>query len=167
MKPRILVVDDEPAIRDTMRMILEYEGYDVLLAGSGQEGLTVAERETPDLVFLDIKMPGLDGLEVLSRLRGLYEALPVVIISAHGTTAAALEAGRLGAFRFIEKPLSKDYVLDAIREGLELGSLRRENRTLRSALETRHQLVGESSSLKQIMEQVKRAAPTNATVLIL
>jgi two-component system, NtrC family, nitrogen regulation response regulator NtrX len=167
MKPRILVVDDEPAIRDTMRMILEYDGYEVLLAGSGQEGLTMAERDSPDLVFLDIKMPGLDGLEVLSRLRGTNEGLPVVIVSAHGSTTTALEAGRLGAFRFIEKPLSKDYVLDAVREGVELGSLRRENRTLRTALETRQQMVGDSTPLKQIMEQVRRAAPTNATVLIL
>ncbi len=167
MKPRILVVDDEPAIRDTMRMILEYEGYEVLLAASGQDGLTMAERDSPDLVFLDIKMPGLDGLEVLSRLRGTNETLPVVIVSAHGTAATALEAGRLGAFRFIEKPLSKDYVLDAVREGVELGTLRRENRTLKSALETKQQMVGESSPLKQIMEQVRRAAPTNATVLIL
>jgi two-component system nitrogen regulation response regulator NtrX len=167
MKPRILVVDDEPAIRDTMRMILEYEGYEVLLAGSGPEGLTMAERDSPDLVFLDIKMPGLDGLEVLSRLRGTNETLPVVIVSAHGSASTALEAGRLGAFRFIEKPLSKEYVLDAVREGVELGSLRRENRTLRSALETRQQMIGESTPLKQIMEQVRRAAPTNATVLIL
>ena len=167
MKTRILVVDDEPAIRDMMRMILEYDGHEVFTAGSGQEGLTMAERETPDLVFLDIKMPGLDGLEVLSRLRGMNEALPVVIVSAHGTASTALEAGRLGAFRFIEKPLSKEYVLDAVREGVELGTLRRENRTLRSALETRHQLVGESASLKSIMDQVRRAAPTNATVLIL
>ena len=117
MKPRILVIDDEPAIRDTMRMILEYDGHECSLAGSGPEGLTMAERESPDLVFLDIKMPGLDGLEVLSRLRGTNETLPVVIVSAHGTAATALEAGRLGAFRFIEKPLSKDYVLDAVREG--------------------------------------------------
>jgi len=167
MKSRILVIDDEPAIRDTMRMILEYDGHDVIAASSGQEGLTLAERESPDLVFLDVKMPGLDGLEVLSRLRGTNESLPVVIISAHGTAATALEAGRLGAFRFIEKPLSKDYVLDAVREGLELGTLRRENRTLRSALETRHQVVGESTTLKQVMDQVRRAAPTNATVLIL
>ncbi|HUL72329.1 MAG TPA: sigma-54 dependent transcriptional regulator [Vicinamibacterales bacterium] len=167
MKARILVVDDEPAIRDTMRMILEYDDYEVLLAGSGQEGLSLAEQESPDLVFLDIKMPGLDGLEVLSRLRGTNEALPVVIVSAHGSTTTALEAGRLGAFRFIEKPLSKDYVLDAVREGVELGSLRRENRTLRTALETKQQMVGESGALKQIMEQVRRAAPTNATVLIL
>ena len=167
MKARILVIDDEPAIRDTMRMTLEYDGHECLTAGSGQEGLSLAERENPDLVFLDIKMPGLDGLEVLSRLRGMNETLPVVMISAHGTATTALEAGRLGAFRFIEKPLSKDYILDAVREGLELGTLRRENRTLRSALETRHQLIGESVTLKQIMDQVRRAAPTNATVLIL
>jgi len=166
MKGRILVVDDEPAIRDTMRMILEYDGYECLVAGSGPEGLSTVERDKPDLVFLDIKMPGIDGLEVLGRLRGLNESLPVVIISAHGSAATALEAGRLGAFRFIEKPLSKDYVLDAVREGLELGSLRRENRTLRSALETRHQIVGESTTLKRIMEQVQRVAPTNATVLV-
>ena len=167
MKTRVLVVDDEPAIRDTMRMILEYDGHEVLTAASGQEALAAVERDSPDLVFLDIKMPGLDGLEVLSRIRGLNETLPVVIVSAHGTASAALEAGRLGAFRFIEKPLSKDYVLDAVREGTELGTLRRENRTLRSALEVRHQLVGDSASLKQIMEQVRRAAPTSATVLIL
>jgi two-component system nitrogen regulation response regulator NtrX len=167
MKARILVVDDEPAIRDALRMILEYDGYDVLLAGSGPEGLSMAERDSPDLVFLDIKMPGLDGLEVLGRLRALNEALPVVMVSAHGTTATALEAGRLGAFRFIEKPLSKDYVLDAVRGGLELGTLRRENRSLRSALDARHQLIGDSRALTHIMEQVRRAAPTNATVLIL
>ena len=150
-----------------MRMILEYEGHEVLLAGSGQEGLTLSERESPDLVFLDIKMPGADGLEVLSRLRAANDALPVVMVSAHGTAATALEAGRLGAFRFIEKPLSKDYILDAVREGLELGNLRRENRTLRTALEIRHQLVGESTAIARVLDQVRRAAPTNATVLIL
>src|SRR5580765_6954436 len=156
MTARVLVVDDESAIRDTMRMILEYDGHEVLVAGSGQEGLVLAERENPDIVFLDIKMPGLDGLEVLGRLRGMNESLPVVIVSAHGTAATALEAGRLGAFRFIEKPLSKDYVLDAVREGVELGALKRENRQMRSALETKHELVGTSSSLKQILDQVRR-----------
>jgi len=167
MKARLLVVDDETAIRDTMRMLLEYDGYEVLVAGSGHEGLAMVERDNPDLVFLDVKMPGMDGLEVLSRIRGLNDALPVVIVSAHGTTTTALEAGRLGAFRFIEKPLSKDYVLDAVREGLELGSLRRENRQLRSALETRHQVVGDQTGLKRVMDQVRKAAPTSATVLIL
>lgn len=167
MSARILVIDDEAAIRDTMRMILEYEGHEVLLAGSGQEGLQAAQAEAPDLVFLDIKMPGIDGLEVLTRLRATSDTLPVVIVSAHGTAATALEAGRLGAYRFIEKPLSKDYVLDAVREGLELGSLRHENRSLRSALETRHQMVGDSPAIGRVLDQVRRAAPSGATVLIL
>jgi two-component system nitrogen regulation response regulator NtrX len=167
MTPRILVIDDEPAIRDTMRMTLEYEGYECLTAASGAEGLAVAERESPDLVFLDVKMPGLDGLETLGRLRASNETLPVVMVSAHGTASTALEAGRLGAFRFIEKPVSKDYLLDAAREGLELGALRRENRQMRSALENRYQLVGGSPGLAQVFDQVRRAAPTNATVLIL
>ena len=167
MKPRILVVDDEPAIRDTMRMILDYDGYETVLAASGQEGLQIIERDPPDLVFLDIKMPGMDGLEVLSRVRATNDTVPVVIVSAHSSASSALEAGRLGAFRFIEKPLSKDYVLDAVREGLELGNLRKENRQLRSVIEARHQLVGESPALRAIMDQVRRAAPTTATVLLL
>jgi two-component system nitrogen regulation response regulator NtrX len=167
MSAKILVVDDEAAIRDTMRMILEYEGHEVLEAGSGQEGLQVAQAERPDLVFLDIKMPGMDGLEVLTRLRAVSDSLPVVIVSAHGSATTALEAGRLGAYRFIEKPLSKDYVIDAVREGIELASLRDENRTLRSALESRHQMVGDSPAIRHVLDQVRRAAPSGATVLIL
>jgi two-component system nitrogen regulation response regulator NtrX len=167
MSTRILVVDDETAIRQAMRMILEYEGHDVIEAGSGQEALQLALAESPDVVFLDVKMPGMDGLETLTRLRAQSDTLPVVIVSAHGTAATALEAGRLGAYRFIEKPLSKDYVLDAVREGLELASLRSENRTLRTALETRHQMVGDSAAIRTVLDQVRRAAPSNATVLIL
>jgi two-component system nitrogen regulation response regulator NtrX len=167
MKARILVVDDEPAIRETMRMTLEYEGYEVLAASSGAEGVALVERESPDLVFLDIKMPGMDGIEALGRMRSIRDTLPVVIVSAHGSAATALEAGRLGAFRFIEKPLSKDYVLDAAREGLELGQLRREHRQMKSAIETRQELVGQSPALARIMDEVRRAAPTTATVLIL
>jgi two-component system nitrogen regulation response regulator NtrX len=167
MNARILVIDDESSIRDALRMILEYDGHEVVLAASGQEGIALAERESPDLVFLDIKMPGMDGLEALTKLRAANESLPVVMVSAHGTAATALEAGRLGAFRFIEKPLSKDAVLDAVREGMELGTLRQENRALRTALEMRHQLVGDSPAIRQILDQVRRAAPTNATVLIL
>lgn len=167
MSARILVIDDEAAIRSAMRMILEYEGHEVLEAASGPEGLQVAQTESPDLVFLDIKMPGMDGLEVLTRLRAMSETLPVVIISAHGSAASALEAGRLGAYRFIEKPLSKDYVIDAVREGLELASLRHENRALRSALEVRHEIVGDSPAIRAVLDQVRRAAPSSATVLIL
>src|SRR5512143_1943990 len=121
MKPRILVVDDEAAIRDSMRMILEYEGYEFIGAPSGQDAITAVERETPDLVFLDIKMPGMDGLEALQRMKAVNETLPVVIISGHGTVSTAVEATKAGAFDFIEKPLASERVLVTIRNALDQG----------------------------------------------
>jgi two-component system nitrogen regulation response regulator NtrX len=166
MKSRILVIDDEAAIRDSLRMILEYEGYEFLGAATGQEGLTLAERETPDLVFLDIKMPGMDGLEVLQRLRTADETLPVVMISGHATVTTAVEATRRGAFDFIEKPLASERVLVTIRNALDRSRLADENRSLKRVVEVRHQIVGESPSLKKVTDAVRRAAPTNATVLI-
>jgi two-component system nitrogen regulation response regulator NtrX len=167
MKPRILVIDDEAEIRRSVRMILEYEGYDVVEASSGPEGLAMIEREPPDLVFLDIKMPGLDGLEALQRVRQTNESLPVVIISGHGTVSTAVEATKLGAFDFIEKPLASERVLVTIRNALDQTRLQTENRTLKRAAEARHQMVGESPALRHVWDAVKRAAPTNATVLLL
>src|SRR5262245_4321438 len=102
-KPRILVIDDEAAISDSLRTRREYEGYDVVGAATGQEGLTIAERDAPDLVLLDVKMPEMDGLEVLDRLRAMTDALPVIVVSGHGTITTAVEATRKGAFDFIEK----------------------------------------------------------------
>src|SRR5437867_7585028 len=166
-KSRILVIDDEAAIRDSLRMTLEYEGYDFVGAATGQEGLALVERETPDLVLLDVKMPGMDGLEVLDRLRAMNEALPVVIISGHGTVSTAVEATKLGAFDFIEKPLASERVLVTIRNALDSTRLQDENRSLKRAVEARHQMVGESAALRQVGDAVKRAAPTNATVLLL
>jgi two-component system nitrogen regulation response regulator NtrX len=167
MKARILVVDDEAEIRRSVRMILEYEGYDVQEAASGPEGLALIEREPPDLVFLDIKMGGQDGLEALQKIRQINEALPVVIISGHGTVSTAVEATKLGAFDFIEKPLASERVLVTIRNALDQTRLVDENRSLKRAVEARHQMVGESPSLRQIWDAIKRAAPTNATVLLL
>ncbi len=167
MKPRILVIDDEQAIRDSMRMILEYEGYDVLQSGTAPEGMTMIARENPDLVFLDIKMPGMDGLEALGRIKAAHEQLPVVIVSGHGTVSTAVEATRKGAFDFIEKPLERERVLLTIRNALDQSRLRDENVTLKKAVEVRHQMVGESAGIRTVMEQVGRAAPSNATVLIL
>jgi len=167
MKPRILVIDDEQGIRDSMRMILEYEGYEVLQAGSAPEGMTLIAREHPDLVFLDIKMPGMDGLDALGRIKAAHEALPVVIVSGHGTVSTAVEATRKGAFDFIEKPLERERVLLTIRNALDQSRLRDENRSLKRAVEVRHQMVGESAGIRAVMEQVGRAAPSNATVLIL
>jgi len=167
MRARILVVDDEAEIRRSVRMILEYEGYDVQEAASGPEGLALIEREPPDLVFLDIKMPGLDGLEALQKIRQINDALPVVIISGHGTVSTAVEATKLGAFDFIEKPLASERVLVTIRNALDSTRLQDENRSLKRAVEARHQMVGESAALRQVGDAVKRAAPTNATVLLL
>jgi two-component system, NtrC family, nitrogen regulation response regulator NtrX len=167
MKARILVVDDEAEIRRSVRMILEYEGFDVQEASSGPEGLALIEREPPDLVFLDIKMPGLDGLEALQKIRQANETLPVVIISGHGTVSTAVEATKLGAFGFIEKPLASERVLVTIRNALDQTRLKDENRSLKRAVEARHQMVGESAGLRQVWESIKRAAPTNATVLLL
>ena len=167
MKSRILVIDDEQAIRESMRMILEYEGYEFLQSGSAQEGMTLISREHPDLVFLDIKMPAMDGLEALGRIKAEHDALPVVIVSGHGTVSTAVEATRKGAFDFIEKPLERERVLLTIRNALDQSRLRDENRTLKRAVEARHQMVGESAGIKAVMAQVARAAPSNATVLIL
>jgi two-component system, NtrC family, nitrogen regulation response regulator NtrX len=166
MKSRILVIDDEAAIRDSLRMILEYEGYEFFGAATGQDGLTIAERESPDLVFLDIKMPGMDGLETLQRLRAVDEALPVVMISGHATVTTAVEATKLGAFDFIEKPLASERVLVTIRNALDRSRLADENRSLKRVMEVRHQIVGESASLKKVTDAIRRAAPTNATVLV-
>ena len=124
MKHRILVIDDEAAVRDSLRMILEYDVYDCLLAPSGQDGVTHLERESPDLVLLDVKMPGMDGLDVLRRIREMDELVPVVMISGHGTVPTAVEATKLGAFDFLEKPLSTERVKVAIRNALDQRSSR-------------------------------------------
>src|SRR6187549_250965 len=167
MRARILVIDDEAEIRRSVRMILEYEGYEVIEASSGPEGVTLAEREAPDLVFLDIKMPGMDGLDALQRIKASKESLPVVIISGHGTVSTAVEATKAGAFDFIEKPLASERVLVTIRNALDQTRLRDENISLKRAVEIRHQMVGESPALRQVWDAIKRAAPTNATVLLL
>src|ERR687886_294463 len=165
-KPRILVIDDEAAIRDSLRMTLEYQGYEFIGAATGQEGLALAEREAPDLVLLDVKMPGMDGLEVLDRLRNMNDSLPVLVISGHGTISTAVEATKKGAFDFIEKPFASDRVLVSIRNALDQRQLRDENRSLKKAVEVRHQMIGDSAALKQVMAAIGRAAPTTATVLI-
>jgi two-component system, NtrC family, nitrogen regulation response regulator NtrX len=163
---RILIIDDEAAIRDALRMILEYQGYGVMVAATGDEGVALVEREAPDLVFLDIKMPGMDGLEVLQRIAHLTEVTPVVVMSGHGTISTAVEATRLGAFDFIEKPLESERVLVLVRNAVDSRRLRTENRTLRKDQEKRHQIVGDSPGLATVRSALHKAAPTNATVLI-
>jgi two-component system, NtrC family, nitrogen regulation response regulator NtrX len=166
-KSRILVIDDEAAIRDSLRMTLEYDGYEFVGAATGQEGLALVERENFDLVLLDVKMPGMDGLDVLGRLHAMNEALPVVMISAHGTPSTAVDAIRRGAIDFLEKPFeSTERLRVTLQNALEQARLRDENRSLKKAVEIRHQMIGDSGGLKQVMASISRAAPTNATVLI-
>jgi two-component system nitrogen regulation response regulator NtrX len=165
-KPRILVIDDDAGIRESLKMTLEYDGYDVSGAATGQEGLALVEREAPDLVMLDLKMPGMDGLDVLTRIHSINPALPVVMISAHGTASNGAEATRKGAVDFLEKPVGTDRLLVTIKNALEQARLRDENRSLKKAVEVRHQMIGESAGLATVMAAIGRAAPTNATVLI-
>src|SRR5215204_5210567 len=167
MKPRILVIDDEAAIRDSLKMILEYEDYEFIGAASGQDGIASVKRDAPDLVVLDIKMPGMNGLDTLAEIRKVDEALPVAMISGHGTMADAMQATRLGAFDFIEKPFTSERVLVTVSKGLEVRELRQENRELKLAMESRYEIVGNSASLRRVLESIKKAAPTNATVLLL
>src|SRR5687768_7262402 len=157
-RSRILVIDDEAAIRDSLRMMLEYEGYEFVGAATGQEGLALVDRDAPDLVLLDVKMPGMDGLEVLDRLHAAHETLPVIVVSGHGTISTAVEATKKGAFDFIEKPFASDRVLVSIRNALDQRRLRDENRSLKKAVEVRHQMIGDSVALRQVMSAVKRAA---------
>ena len=166
MASRILVIDDEEEIRESLKRFLEYDGYECLSAPSGQTGLARVEQGDPDLVFLDIKMPGMDGLEVLRRIRERDESLPVVVISGHGDVGTAVEATKLGAFDFLEKPLESKRVTVTIRNALRQRRLGAENRRLRRAEEARHVMVGESPALRNLANEIERAAPVRSAVLI-
>ena len=167
MNARVLIVDDEEAIRSTMKQAIEYAGHDCLLARSGQEGLAAVERESPDVVFLDIKMPGMDGLDVLKRIKEIDETVEVVIISGHGTMETGRQATKLGAFSCLSKPIETDDILLNIRNALEQRRLKTEVNSYRELAEIRHEMVGDSPALREVTEAVGRAAPTKSTVLIL
>ncbi len=167
MPKTILVADDEAGIRDSLRRLLEYEKYRVVLAEDGQTALRKVDTEVVDLVLLDIKMPGMDGMEVLTHLHKSRSDLPVIIISGHGTIQTAVDATRLGAFDFIEKPVDADRILLVIRNGLAQGKLLRENISLKKEIQRKTQIIGEHSQMLAIMETLKKVAPTNARVLIM
>ena len=166
MTHRLLVVDDEPGIRDALKQVLEYEGLEVRVAGSGGEALTVYPELRPHLVFLDVKMAGLDGLETLARLRELDPGAVVVMISGHGTIATAVEATRRGAFDFLEKPLDTDRLLVTVRNALERVQLHGENQRLKKESESRFAMIGAGPALKEVRDIIARVAPTNARVLV-
>jgi two-component system nitrogen regulation response regulator NtrX len=166
LKPRILVIDDESAIRDSLKMTLEYEGYEVMLGATGEEGVKLIERESPDLVFLDIKMPGMDGLEVLQKLRHLTDTTPIVVISGHADIRTAVDATRLGAFDFIEKPLERDGCWSRSVTPWTRAACDPRTAPIAKDFEKKYQIVGDSPTLATVRGSIQKAAPTNATVLI-
>jgi two-component system, NtrC family, nitrogen regulation response regulator NtrX len=163
---RILVIDDEAGVRDALKQVLAYEGHDVRVAGSGGEGLTVYPEFRPHLVFLDVKMAGLDGLDTLTRLRELDPAATVVMISGHGTIATAVEATQRGAFDFLEKPLDSDRLLVTVRNALNLAVLSTENQRFKRAADQAHAMVGSSPALHGVRALIDKVGPTAARVLI-
>jgi two-component system nitrogen regulation response regulator NtrX len=163
---RVLVVDDEGGIRDALRQVLEYEGWEVRTAASGGEAITVYPEFRPQVVLLDVKMAGLDGLDTLTRLRELDPPATVVMISGHGTIATAVQATRRGAFDFLEKPLDADKVLVTLRNALQHSSLTVQNRELKRVLDARYAMVGRSTVLERVRELIARVGPTHARVLI-
>jgi len=166
MNATILVVDDEESIRTSLAGILEDEGYRTLFAVDGVEALTVAQQEMPALVLLDIWMPRMDGLETLQKLKELYPALTVVMMSGHGTIETAVRSTKMGAYDFIEKPLSLDKVLVTVKNAIAMGRLKEENDSLRNIVLKDHEMIGASAPMKQLQEHIRLVAPTNASVLI-
>ena len=166
MSHRVLIVDDEAGIRQALKQVLEYEELDVRVAASGGEAITVYSEFRPHLVFLDVKMAGLDGLETLTRLRDLDSRAQIVMISGHGTIATAVEATQRGAFDFLEKPLDTDRLLLTVRNALAHAELVGENARLREVTESRYQMVGRSAALERVRELIAKVGPTAARVLI-
>jgi len=163
---RILIIDDEENIRRTLSNVLQDEGYDVATAADGDEGWAEAQTGDYDLILLDIWLPGIDGLEVLGRIKKVRPMLPVVMMSGHGNIETAVKATRLGAFDFLEKPLSLDKLLIITQNALKLRSLQRENIHLKGQLGERFQLIGGSRPMDDVRAKIAQVAPTNARVLI-
>ncbi|NLJ45900.1 MAG: sigma-54-dependent Fis family transcriptional regulator [Treponema sp.] len=162
----ILVIDDEPAIRSAVRDILADEKYRVLLAEDGVVGLEIIQSERVDLVVLDVRLPRMGGMDVLKEIRRLKPELEVLVVSGHGTIDMAVQAVRLGAFDFIEKPLSIDRLLTAVRNGLSMASLRAENRRLRRAVLREDEIIGDSAAIREVRDLADQAAKSDARVLI-
>jgi two-component system nitrogen regulation response regulator NtrX len=165
-KGRILIVDDEASIRDSLRKVLEYEGYTVFEASAGTQALDRFQEGDLDVVLLDIKMPGMDGMDVLKNLAGEDPQLPVVMISGHGTIATAVEATRLGAFDFLEKPLDRDRILLTVRNAMQSRRLADEKASLEKAVTKGFRIIGESQAIKDLLQTVRTVGPTQARVLI-
>src|SRR5215475_11861584 len=169
MKPRLAVLDDEQRMVDILAMVLRREGYDVVSFTQPAAALDALRTEPFDLLISDLKMPDLDGVEVLRRAKTLDPDLPVILITAHATVQTAIAAMREGAFDYVEKPFDNDELKTLVRRALEVTRLARENRYLRAELHSRYEfesLVAESTAMREVLDLVRRAACSRSTVLI-
>jgi two-component system nitrogen regulation response regulator NtrX len=164
--PKILIIDDEKSIRNTLKDILTYEKFEVDEAADGAEGIKKAESGNFDLILCDIKMPKMDGIEVLAKLQEVNADIPVVMISGHGTIETAVEAIKKGAFDFISKPPDLNRLLVTLRNALDRNSLVQETKTLKRKIFKTREMIGNSPVISQIKEMIDRVAPTDARVLI-
>jgi len=162
----ILIVDDESSIRQSLRGVLEDEGYKTSVAESGEACLEVLRKRRFDVVLLDVWLPGMDGLETLEKIRETENAPEVIMISGHGTIETAVRATKLGAYDFLEKPLSVDKTLILLKNAIDSKRLRLENRDLKKQLTPRSIIVGESIPMKALRQQIQLMAPTNGRVLV-
>jgi len=166
MFPSILIVDDEPSIVQSLKGILSDEGFSVMSATNGYEALKVIEKESPDLVLLDVWMPGIDGIETLTEIKKSNQHIQVIIITGHGTIDTAVKATKLGAYDFIEKPLSIDKVIVTINNALHFRRLEEENRYLRKKTIEKNSLTGMSAPIQKLQQNIHAAAPTDTSILI-
>src|SRR5215467_2313121 len=166
MSASILVVDDEEAIVSSLSSILEDEGYEVSVAKSGTEALKIYTTDPPDLMLLDIWMPDMDGLETLRRIKELVPTAQVMMMSGHGSIETAVKAIKLGAYDYIEKPLSLENVTLRVKHALDQYRLEQENRSLRTRVQRKFELVGQSLAMQQLRQLIETAGPTNSRVLI-
>jgi two-component system, NtrC family, nitrogen regulation response regulator NtrX len=162
----ILIVDDESGIRDSLKGVLEDDGYQTGEAGSGESCLDLLDKRAFDVVLLDVWLPGMDGLDTLQKIRELDNPPEVIMISGHGTIETAVRATKLGAYDFLEKPLSIDRTLSLIKHAIDAKKLRRENRDLKKQLQSKSVIAGDSIPMKALRQQIAIMAPTNGRVLI-
>ena len=164
--PNILVIDDEQSIRNTLKEVLEYEKHTVDLAIEGMEALELFRNNQYDIVLCDIKMPKMDGIEVLEKIFEISTEVPVIMISGHGNIDTAVEAIKKGAFDFLEKPLDLNRLLITIRNALDKSTLITETRVLKRKVSKTHEMIGDSRAISKVKEMIERVAPTDARILI-
>lgn len=163
---KILIIDDDQNICESIKMILEYENYSVDIAHNAIEGLNKIKQNSYKAILLDIKMPEMDGLEAITKIKELDDSISVIMISAHASLGNAVEATKKGAYDFIEKPIDRDKLLITVRNAVQQTDLLQKNRQLKEKVESKYEIIGQSEAIKKILETIEKVAPTNSRVLI-